>query len=100
MHVVPLVYNEKRSGVMTLGGRKFSLRRVRFPRDPSPEWYAVNLIEHRDQAGVGLELLEERLLVALQRGQLQGERLVEMAREYGTRETRRFCCEAVERARA
>jgi hypothetical protein len=100
MHALPLVYNTKRSGVVTLGGRKFTLRRVAFPRDPSPEWFAVDLMEHHEQAGVGLELLERRLAEAVRKGALQGERLVAMANEYGTRETLRRCRDAVARASA
>lgn len=100
VHAHALVYNTKRSGVVTLGGRKFNLRRVAFPRDPSPEWFAVDLLEHRDQAGVGLEVLEKRLVQALRKQDLNGERLVAMAGEYGTRETYRRCRDAVERAAA
>lgn len=100
VHALALVYNTKRSGVITLGGRKFNLRRVAFPRDPSPEWFAVDLLENRDQAGVGLEVLEQRLVEALRKRTLNGERLVAMANEYGTRETYRLCRDAVERAAA
>lgn len=100
VHAHALVYNTKRSGVVTLGGRRFNLRRVAFPRDPSPEWFAVDLLEHRNQAGVGLEVLEKRLVEALRKQDLNAEQLVAMASEYGTRETYRLCLDAVERAAA
>ena len=37
-----LVYNTKRSGEFELGSRRFLLRRVRFPKQPTPEWAAVD----------------------------------------------------------
>src|SRR5919197_5697510 len=51
MFAVPLVYNTKRSGTFELGGRRFVLRRVAFPERPQREWYAVDLLEHADEAG-------------------------------------------------
>src|SRR5204862_2670747 len=49
-----LVYNEKRSGEFRLGGRRFLLRRVRFPKVPPPEWFVIDLIEQHDAAGSAL----------------------------------------------
>ncbi|MBI4603448.1 MAG: hypothetical protein HY721_15965 [Planctomycetes bacterium] len=82
-----LVYNTKRSGELDLGGEKFLLRRVRFPEDPGPEWFVVDLIEHHDMAGVSLEVLLVRLGRALAAGRFHAERLREAALEYGTRRT-------------
>lgn len=84
---VTLVYNLKRSGEFMLGGRRFLLRRVRFPRRPTPEWYAVDLIENAGMAGVTLENLENGLAKALADGRLDASALQENAAEYGTKRT-------------
>ena len=44
---VVLVYNTRRSGEFAFGHRRYRLRRVRFPRRPSAEWYVIDLLEHR-----------------------------------------------------
>ncbi len=84
---VTLVYNLKRSGEFTLGGRRYLLRRVRFPRRPTPEWYAVDLIENAGMAGVTQEKLEEGLAKAVADGRLDASALKENAAEYGTKRT-------------
>lgn len=84
---VGLVYNLKRSGEFLLGRRRFLLRRVRFPRRPTPEWYAVDLIENAGMAGVTLEKLEARLAKALADGRLDASTLRASAAEYGTKRT-------------
>ncbi|MEK7667432.1 MAG: hypothetical protein AAB409_02165 [Gemmatimonadota bacterium] len=48
---VTLVYNRKRSGEFRLGGRRFQLRRVCYPRRPSAEWFVVDLVERCLAAG-------------------------------------------------
>lgn len=82
-----LVYNGKRSGEFQLGGRRFHLRRVRHPRQPSAEWFAVDLLEHHDMAGASLSDLERGLARAVAAGRLDRERLERVAAEFGTRET-------------
>jgi hypothetical protein len=82
-----LVYNPKRSGEFDLGGSKFLLRRLTFPRKPPAEWFVVDLIENHDRAGVSLDEIEERLSEAIADGRFDAERLEEMAREFGTRRT-------------
>jgi hypothetical protein len=84
---VQLVYNTKRSGDFELGGRRFRLRRVRFPTKPTPEWYAVDLLEHHAEAGVSRETLLEGLQRAAEATRLSAEKLREAAREYGTKQT-------------
>ena len=91
-----LVYNTKRSGEFDLGGSKFLLRRVPFPRSPSAEWFVVDLIENRERVGVSLDEIEEKLSEALADGRFDPERLEDVAREFGTRRTRSL----VERAAA
>lgn len=83
----PLVYNTKRSGTFELGGRRFLLRRVAFPRNPPPEWFVIDLLEHADQAGASRADLAAALGRALARRAFDRGRLRVMAREYGTRTT-------------
>lgn len=88
--VFPLVlaYNGKRSGEFRLGGRRFMLRRVRYPVRPRLEWFVVDLIEHHAMAGVSLAEIEESLAVALAGGRFDRLTLFEAADEYGTASTR------------
>lgn len=90
-----IVYNTKRSGEFTLGGRKFLLRRVKFPERTTPEWYAVDLIEHRATVGLDTPTLTRRLRDVLRLGRLDAERLTCAAREYGTQATQRLVLEAI-----
>ena len=87
MFAAPLVYNTKRSGTFELGGRRFVLRRVAFPDNPPPEWYAVDLLEHADQAGASRSELAGALARALARRALDREQLRAMAMRYGTKAT-------------
>lgn len=80
----PLVYNTKRSGTFELGGRRFLLRRVAFPRNPSPEWFAIDLLEHADQAGASRADLAAALGRSLSRRAFDRNRLLTLARQYGT----------------
>jgi hypothetical protein len=81
---VALVYNTKRSGTFELGGRRFLLRRVAFPRNPTPEWFVVDLLEHADQAGASRADLADTLGRALARRAFDPGRLRRMAEGYGT----------------
>lgn len=87
LFAAPLVYNTKRSGTFELGGRRFTLRRVAFPENAPPEWFAVDLFEHADQAGASRADLAAALGRALARGTLDRDRMREMASRYGTRAT-------------
>jgi hypothetical protein len=71
----PLVYNKKRSGRFVLGGRAFQLRRVAFPETPTPEWYAVDLLDHADQAGAARSDIVNALARALAVGRLDRDRV-------------------------
>ena len=82
-----LVYNSKRTGTFTLGGRRFRLRRVAFPKTPTPEWFVVDLFEHAEQAGASRGDLVAALARVLRRGKLDRGRLGEMAARYGTKKT-------------
>jgi hypothetical protein len=96
----PLVYNTKRSGVFELGGRRFILRRVAFPRRPTPEWYVVDLLEHADEAGASRSDLAASLRAAVRRGAFAPERLRDAANSYGTKATQALVEDALEGAAA
>ena len=93
----PLVYNGKRSGTFSLGGRRFVLRRVAFPALPTPEWYAVDLLENAGAAGASREDLAAGLERAVRRGALDRQGLRDAARRFGTRRTQNVVDRAVER---
>ena len=95
-----LVYNTKRSGEFVLGGRRYRLRRVRFPAEPTPEWFVVDLIEHVEMAGVSRADLERALGRALAVHRFELARLRQAAHEYGTRATSAFVERATSRSRA
>jgi hypothetical protein len=44
--MVPLVYNENRSGLMVLNHRRYQFRRTRFPEYQSAEWFAVDFLNN------------------------------------------------------
>ncbi len=95
-----LVYNTKRSGEFTLGGRRFLLRRVGFPRHTTPEWFVVDLLEHHEVAGVSLETLERELVRALAARRFDARELLEVARAFGSRRTQSLVERAGEQAGA
>lgn len=82
-----LVYNTKRSGLFTLGGREFLLRRVAFPEAPHPEWFVIDLLENAEQAAASREELATSLAVALRAGRFGRGRLLEMSQRYASRRT-------------
>ncbi|MBK8596693.1 MAG: hypothetical protein IPN83_14130 [Holophagales bacterium] len=83
----PLVYNTKRSGRFTFGGRQFLLRRVAFPEKPTPEWFVVDLFENAEQAAASREELRGTLEAALRAGRFDRDQLASMATRYGSRRT-------------
>jgi hypothetical protein len=90
MFAATLVYNTRRTGDFTFDGRRFLLRRVRFPESPPPEWFVVDLLQHHEMAGVSLSELEERLVATLREGRWNRDLLHEMAATYGTKATLAF----------
>lgn len=96
MFASQLVYNTKRSGEFTLGKRKFLLRRVSFPRKPTPEWFVVDLVENHAMAGVNRESLETHLAEAVRAGKFEAQELLDMAKCYGTKATLALVQRAVE----
>jgi len=82
-----LVYNTKRTGELTFDGRRYLLRRVRFPKGPPPEYFVIDLLQHHDMAGVSSAELEEGLTATLAQGRWDRRRLREMATRYATKAT-------------
>lgn len=80
----PLVYNTKRSGIFKLGERRFILRRVAFPESPSPEWFAVDLLENAEQVGASRYDIALAIKRAVQRGIFDPKQLHLMVMQYGT----------------
>ena len=87
MFAATLVYNTRRTGEFIFDGRRYLLRRVLFPDTPSPEYFVVDLIQHRDTAGVSVAELEERLVATLKQERWDRELLHEMAERFGTKAT-------------
>ena len=87
MFAVKLVYNLSRSGEFVLDRRRFLLRRVSFPDQPTAEWFIIDLLQHHGMAGVALSELSEGLVATLRLGRWDRERLREMANIYGSRTT-------------
>ncbi len=88
VQAITLVYNRKRTGTVELGGRRFVLRRVDFPKDPAAEWFAVDLLDHAEQAAMSRDELARGLDGSVRRGVLDRERLFAMAARYGTADVR------------
>ncbi len=86
----PLVYNTTRSGTVELAGRLFELRRARFPRRATPEFFVVDLLENRARAGLDADVAHHVLAEALKAGRFSGEDLEDMAERFGTRATQAF----------
>ena len=62
----PILYNAKRSGTFDLGGRRFALRRVAFPGEPTPDWFVIDLFENAGSAGASRVDLAKALERALE----------------------------------
>lgn len=92
---VPLVYNTLRSGEFDLGGRRFLLRRVRFPPDPTPEWFTIDLLSNVGSAGVAEREVVEAVGRAVRAGRLDPVRLQRCAESYATHKVQRQVREAV-----
>ena len=92
----PLVYNTKRSGEFVLGGRRFVLRRVAFPTKPTPEWFAVDLLENAAHVGASRQELGHALGRALQRRALDRHQLEAMTQRFASKATAAVVREALD----
>jgi hypothetical protein len=99
MFAATLVYNTQRTGEFVLDGRRFLLRRVSFPEQPTPEWFIIDLLQHHDMAGVSLSELLRGLVATLRAGRWDIAKLHEMAAAFGTKATRSLVEEAIAEAR-
>ena len=82
-----LIYNTKRSGEFRFDGRPYLLRRVLFPKNPSPEYFVIDLLQQHDMAGVSLSELERGLVATLYQGRWDNDRLEEMGKRFGSKTT-------------
>ncbi len=89
-----LVYNTRRSGVFELAGRRFRLRRVRFPEPPTPEWFVIDLFNNVQQAGLSEEVLAKALARAVKAGRFDPDQLDLLAKTYSTHAIQRHISEA------
>lgn len=87
MFAAKLVYNTQRTGEFVLDGRRFILRRVYFPDEPTPEWFVIDLLQHHDMAGAALSDLRHGLVATLRAGRWDRGQLRAMAEAYGTKAT-------------
>ena len=83
VHAVHLVYNDMRTGTFELARQRYWLRRVRFPTQPSAEWFAVDLLNNGDTMDVGEAELVQNLEHRLLDGALDRQQFAEMLDEYG-----------------
>jgi len=94
----PFVYNHQRTGDVTLDGRRFVFRRCKFPRQPTPEWFAVDLLENHETAQLGLDDASTALVKALKRERFDPARLARVAADYGSAETLHLVLKALDAA--
>ncbi len=90
-----LVYNTTRSGEVALGRRRFVLRRVAFPKNPSAEYFVIDLLKNHRKAGVPLGRIVPELTRAVATGRLSRTELREQAALYGTTSTQRIVESAI-----
>jgi hypothetical protein len=89
-----VVYNHKRHGLFSLGGRTFDFRmKPVFPRTLSPEFLLVDLVNNVDRLA---ESKNEVLARVKERAASYGvPRLQRAARDYGNMRTKKFFAEAL-----
>ncbi len=93
---VQLVYNQERTGEIELAGRRFDLRRVRFPRrDVGLEYFVVDLFENAELAGVEWSVLRDNLSRAVANQRFDPRRLEDAASRYGSKLTQRAVRHAI-----
>lgn len=86
--MVALVYNDSRSGLFVLDGRRYQFKRTRFPERPSAEWFAVDFVNNIDDVvdadvGRNLRALRRRL-----ERDLDPHTFAQMLCLYGSRRTK------------
>lgn len=99
LHNKTVVYNHKRHGKFTLGGRTYDFRmKPAFPRKLSREFLLVDLVNNIDQLGEDrqevLERVKSRLAAA------DPVRLKSAVRSYGSERAKKFFARAMAEAQA
>lgn len=88
VQAVTVVYNRKRTVEAQFGTRRFHFSRVSYPStSPPPEWFAIDLLRHCAEAGVGRDEVLAALVVATRSRRLDVSRLLEMAEQFARRGT-------------
>lgn len=89
-----VVYNHKRHGLFTLGGRTFDFRvKPSFPRALSPEFLLVDLVNNVDRLAESKNEVLAR--VKDRASSYEASRLERAARDYGNVRTKKFFAEAL-----
>jgi hypothetical protein len=89
-----VVYNHKRHGSFSLGGRTFDFRvKPSFPRTLSKEFLLVDLVNNLDQLAEDREQVLDR--IRRQLGSYDRSRLERYARDYGNVRTKKFFAKAL-----
>ncbi|PCJ22347.1 MAG: hypothetical protein COA94_09240 [Rickettsiales bacterium] len=84
-----VVYNHKRHGRFTLGGRTFDFRmKPHFPKTVTQEFLLVDLVNNLDRLAENTDKLLKR--VANKALELDSNKLLRMARDYGSVKARKF----------
>ena len=92
-----VVYNRKRHGHFTLGGKSFEFRRKpRFPRKLTEEFLLVDLLNNLSELAEDPAAVRER--VRAKAKELNTDKLRHAARDYGKVATRKFFEQALSRA--
>lgn len=92
-----VVYNHKRHGRFTLGGKPFEFRRKpRFPRQLTEEFLLVDLLNNLSELAEDPAAVRERARAKAK--ELNADRLRRAARDYGKVATRKFFERALSRA--
>ena len=90
-----VVYNHKRHGTFSLGGRKFDFRvKPAFPKKLSREFLLVDLVNNVDQLAESKDDVLNR--VKHQAAQSDHARLQRYARDYGNVRTKKFFTQALD----
>jgi len=94
LHNKTVVYNHKRHGRFSLGGRTFDFRvKTAFPKTLSPEFLLVDLVNNADQLGEDPAELLDRVKVRVTR--YDPSRLKRVAKAYGSERTKKFFSRAL-----
>ncbi len=97
VEAVALIYNTTRTGRLEIDGRRFDLRRVRFPRKPDPEFYVVDLLNNLERAMADAERVQLALERALANGRFDVANLVRRTAQYGSRTAREMLGQSLPR---